>query len=550
VILRDYQRAALDGARAQIRAGKKRVLIVLPTGTGKTVVFAEAIRLACAKGGKALVLAHRTELLEQARKKLRAVDPGLRVEIEQAGARASSGADVVVASVQSLKGPRLARWAPDAFALLIVDEAHHATAASYRAILEHFADATVVGVTATPDRADETKLGEVFDALAYELSMQRAIADGYLVPLKLRTVRVDALDMRHVKTARGDFVERDLVAALEGDEVLLEIAGPLPELAGARRTIVFIAGVKNAHRLATLLNERTGRPGCAAALDGTTDPALRAHTLWRFERGEFQFLVNVGLFTEGFDSPSIACVAVARPTLSRALFSQMIGRGTRPLAGVIDAAEDRVAAIASSSKPDLLVVDFTTSTAKHRLVTPLDVLGVDDPIAREIAAELLEQNPELDVSEAAERACADARVRLVKRLAHEYELLVEEWDPFRIEIEVDEGRELDMRALDGALGLDIVALRDALLELGVAKDRAAKLSVGQAVVLHRGLLDRKRRGLCSLKQARQLQRFGLNPNVSARDAAYAMGVLNRAEWRFVPPALRRDPRFSLAPGAA
>jgi hypothetical protein len=353
-----------------------------------------------------------------------------------------------------------------------------------------------------------------------------------------------------VKTARGDFVERDLVAALEGDEVLLEIAGPLPELAGARRTIVFIAGVKNAHRLATLLNERTGRPGCAAALDGTTDPALRAHTLWRFERGEFQFLVNVGLFTEGFDSPSIACVAVARPTLSRALFSQMIGRGTRPLAGVIDAAEDRVAAIASSSKPDLLVVDFTTSTAKHRLVTPLDVLGVDDPIAREIAAELLEQNPELDVSEAAERACADARVRLVKRLAHEYELLVEEWDPFRIEIEVDEGRELDMRALDGALGLDIVALRDALLELGVAKDRAAKLSVGQAVVLHRGLLDRKRRGLCSLKQARQLQRFGLNPNVSARDAAYAMGVLNRAEWRFVPPALRRDPRFSLAPGAA
>ncbi|HEU4427326.1 MAG TPA: DEAD/DEAH box helicase family protein, partial [Myxococcota bacterium] len=269
--LRDYQRAALDGAREQLRKGKKRVLLVLPTGCGKTVIFSEAIRLCTAKGGKALVLAHRTELLDQARKKLKAVAPDLRVELEQAGARASTRADVVVASVQSLKGPRLERFPLDFFDLVIVDEAHHATAKSYRTILDHFR-ARVLGVTATPDRADETKLGEVFDAVGFTYEMRAAIADGYLVPLKLRSVVVEALDMRHVKSRGGDFVEADLVAALEGDEVLLEIAGPLPELAGDRPTIVFIAGVKNAYRLAEMLNTRTSRPGCAVALDGTSDP--------------------------------------------------------------------------------------------------------------------------------------------------------------------------------------------------------------------------------------------------------------------------------------
>lgn len=548
-MLRDYQRAAIDGARAQLRAGKRAVLLVMPTGTGKTVVFSEAIRLAAEKRGRALVLAHRTELLDQARRKLLAVAPSLRVELEQAGARASTRADVVVASVQSLKGPRLTRFAPDAFALIIVDEAHHATAKSYRTILEHFSG-RVLGVTATPDRADETKLGEVFDAVGFTYEMKAAIADGYLVPLKLRSVVVEALNLAHVKSRGGDFVEADLVAALEGDEVLLEIAGPLPGLAGDRPTIVFIAGVKNAYRLAEMLNTRTGRPGCAVALDGTSDPELRGRTLKRFERGEFQYLINVGLFTEGFDAPLVACVAIARPTQSRALFCQMIGRGTRPLTGTIDAytsPEQRVAAIASSSKADLLVVDFTTSTAQHRLVNPIDVLGVTDPEVRKLAAELLEQDPELDVSEAIDRAAQDARVMLTARLAHEYQLLVEEHDPFRLEIDIEGARVVDMRAQNGDVDPALAGLyRDQLVDLGVAKLRAAKLTVGQAYALVRALERRKRSGLCSLKAARQLQRFGLNPNVSGRDAGYAMQALQRVGWSHCPAVLRNDPRFRVA----
>lgn len=554
--LRDYQRAALDGAREQFRRGERATLIELPTGCGKTIVFSEAARGTVAKGGKALVLAHRTELLEQAKAKLLRVAPDLRVELEQASARASSGADVVVASVQSLKAKRLARWAPDAFALVIVDEAHHATAASYRAILDHFAAARVLGVTATPDRADGKKLGEIFPSMAFQLPMQQAIADGYLVPIRLRSVKVRALSLAHVKSRGGDFVEADLVAALEGDEVLLEIAGPLPQLAGDRPTIVFTAGVKNAHRLAELLNTRTGRPGCAVALDGTTDQGIRALTLRRFERGAFQFLVNVGLFTEGFDSPAVACVAVARPTQSRALYCQMIGRGARTLTGTIDAytvPEQRVDAIAASAKPDLLVVDFTASTSVHRLVTPLDVLGVDDPDVADIALELLALDPGLSVSQAAEQAVEEQRKVLRRRLAAAYELTVEAWDPFRlIEGDLDFGGALDVDVrARGPLLLadDPPGTREQLVKLGVAKAAVARLTPGQCVAVLRAVKTRYARGLCSLKAAAQLRRLGLNPNVTREAASFAMMHLQRVGWSHVPAALRSDPRFALAEAA-
>lgn len=546
--LRDYQQAALDGARDAFRRGERACLIELPTGTGKTVVFAEASRLACAKGGKVLVLAHRTELLAQAKAKLLAVAPDLRVEIEQAAARATVGADVVVASVQSLKGKRLERWAADAFALVIIDEAHHATAKSYRTILDHFATARVLGVTATPDRADGTKLGAVFPALAFQLPMQRAIDDGYLVPIRLRTVRVDALSLAHVATRKGDFVERDLVAALEGDEVLLEIAGPLPELAGDRPTIVFVAGVKNAHRLAELLNDpRIGRPGCAVALDGTTEAGIRSVTLRRFKRGAFQFLINVGLFTEGFDCPPVACVAVARPTQSRALYCQMIGRGTRPLDGALDGCSDaasRVAAIGTSPKPDLLVVDFTPSTSQHRLITPLDVLGVESPEVADRALELLEADPDLDVTEAAALATEEVLARVKHRLADTYELTVEAWDPFRlIEGDLDFSGALDVDLAAARDGVEPPGVRDRLAKAGVAKAVVKRLTPGQCVAVLRAVEARRERGLCSLKAAAQLRRFGLNPNVDREAAGYAMMHLQRVGWSHVPSALLNDPRF-------
>jgi superfamily II DNA or RNA helicase len=522
VILRDYQRAALDGAREQLRRGKRAVLLVLPTGTGKTVVFSEAIRLCTERGGKALVLAHRTELLEQARAKLRAVAPDLRVELEQAGARASTRADVVVASVQSLKGPRLTRFAPDAFPLLIVDEAHHATAKSYRTILDHFARARVLGVTATPDRADETALGEVFDGVGFTYEMRAAIADGYLVPLRLRSVVVEALHLEAVKSRGGDLVESELIEAMAGDEVLLEIADPLPELAGDRPTIVFVAGVANAHRLAALMNAR--RPDVAVALDGDTDSVVRRVTLRRFEAGEFQFLINVGLFTEGFDSPRVSCVAMARPTQSRGLYAQCLGRGTRALGGVIDPCPDaaaRTAAIAASAKPDLLVVDFTTASAQHRLVNPADVLGGSAAASARAAQHIL-RNPTLTVSAALELAQAEEDQEEQRRLSEGYTRFAEEWAWLRQRIDLDEIRAIDQREIAGAT-IDLVTLRARLVDRGLGIDRSKKLTSGQALVLDRLLEQRARDGLCSLKQANQLRRFGRNPNVTPGAAGAVLG---------------------------
>lgn len=532
--------------------GDRRYLLedfTITHNCGKTIVFAEAIRRAAEKGGKALVLAHRTELLEQARAKIRTVAPELRVELEQAGARATEHADVVVASVQTLRGARLERWPADAFALVVVDEAHHATAATYRAILDHFAPARILGVTATPDRADGAKLGEVFPSFAFQLSMQAAIGAGYLVPLRLRTVQVEALRLEHVRSRGGDFVESELVAALEGDEVLLEIAGPLPELAGERQTIVFVAGVANAYRLAELLNTRTGRPGCAVALDGMTDAVARRITLARFERGSFQYLINVGLFTEGFDCPAVSCVAIARPTQSRGLYCQMIGRGTRTLPGTVDACvgpDERVAAIAASSKPDLLVVDFTPTTSQQRLVTPVDVLGVTSEDVRQIAAELLAADPELSVSEAIARAAEDEKIVVRKRLARTYELTVEAWDPFRLvqdDFDFTTALKVDLE------GREPEGIREKLLDAGVPKKVVAGLTAGQCVAALRAVQRRAASGMCSLKQAAQLQRFQLNPNVSKSDAAFAMMMMQRAGWTHVPSQLRNDRRFRL-PGQA
>lgn len=537
--LRPYQRAALEGARAKLREGARAVLIVMPTGVGKTIVFAHAAKMAVERSGRVLVLAHRTELLEQAHRKLLAVAPeierngvrrSLRVHIEQANARATSIADVVVGSVQTMKGARLTRFPRDFFKLLIVDEAHHATAATYRAILDHFAGARVLGVTATPDRADEAKLGEVFQAVGFTYEMRAAIDDGYLVPLRVRSVVVEALDLARVQSRGGDFVESELVEALASDPVLRGIADPLPALAGDRPTIVFVAGVANAHRLAGMLNAQ--RPECAAALDGTTDAHVRRATIRSFERREFQFLINVGLFTEGFDAPLVSCVAIARPTQSRALQCQMVGRGTRPLAGVIDARVDgsaRVAAIAGSAKSDLVVIDFTTNTAKHRLANPLDVLG-GRPAVSDRAAHLLMRDPSLTAIAALDLAEVDVTRDEERAIDDGYLEFATKWRRFRLNIDLAEVRDIDRRELGGAT-VDLVSVRARLVDLGVGIERAKSLTTGQAVVLERELLRRVRSGLCALRQAYQLLRFNQNPNVTTREAGALLAPYYRGAAR-------------------
>jgi superfamily II DNA or RNA helicase len=324
--LRPYQEAAIAAIADRFQEHRS-TLLVMPTGTGKTRTFSA---VAHAERGPVLVLAHREELIDQGRRAL-SRHTGDLVTVEKAEQYAS-GSRIVMASVQTLKGERLAnfarRFSPR---LVIVDEAHHAVSPSYRVILDAFPDAKVLGVTATPDRADELAMGQVFDSVAFVYEIQEAIAEGYLCPIRIQRVLVDAIDLRGVKTVAGDLNQGQLDAVMSLEEVLHGVVKPTIELAGQRRTIVFTTSVDNAHRLAEIFNRYA--PDSARAVDGTTAPEERARILRDHKGGAFQFLCNVGVLTEGYDDPAVSCVAMARPTKSRALYAQCAGRGLRPFPG-------------------------------------------------------------------------------------------------------------------------------------------------------------------------------------------------------------------------
>lgn len=360
MILHDYQERAVAATLRSIRRGRNP-LVVMPTGTGKTVVFTEIIRR---RRGRAMVLAHRAELLDQAAEHLERC--GITADIERAGRRASSHARVVVASVQSVarQGRAIAGALPQ---LLVIDEAHHAAAKSYRNIAARYPGARVAGFTATPDHLDKRSL-TVFNDVAFEYDLRDAIAEGRLVSILQRRVVVESIDVSRVTSVLGDFDQRQLDRICRSAESLQGVAVPIVEHAGQRPTIAFAASVPHAHALARVLNRI--RAGVARVVTGNELPEKRALTLAAFGAGEFQILVNCQVLTEGFDAPQIACVAMARPTKSRALYAQAVGRGTRLHPG----------------KEDLLVLDFCGNAGKHQLVTAVDLLAFADERAEVIRA--------------------------------------------------------------------------------------------------------------------------------------------------------------------
>src|SRR5437899_7779255 len=250
--LRDYQREALRAVRDAYIAGKRRVIVSLPTGSGKTVVFAHFPRVLNMKK-RLLVLAHREELLLQARDKFRSIEPELKAEIEQAGSRAAADAKVVIASVPTLarNTARLSRLQPDEFSIIVVDEAHHAVAPSYRRIFDHFglfeprSPRYLIGFTATPRRGDKQGLGEVFQEVCYARDMREMIADRYLCPITGWRVASD-LSLDEVKVRHGDFVEGQLARVVNTPSRNNMLVKAYRDLAGGRRAIVFCVDVAHA----------------------------------------------------------------------------------------------------------------------------------------------------------------------------------------------------------------------------------------------------------------------------------------------------------------
>lgn len=316
--LRAYQAKALEDIELGFQEFQRQ-LGVFPTGAGKTIMFS---KLAAARQpGRTLILAHREELICQAVDKLRSAT-GIEAQVEMGDSRASLDAPVVVASVQTLmREKRRERWPVDHFDLVVVDEAHHALADSYLGTLDHFdGHAQVLGVTATPDRGDKKNLGRYFENIACEVTLLDLIHQGWLSPIRVKTVPLQ-VDLSGVKTTAGDYSTEDLGHALE--PYLERIADVLVEHRH-RKTIVFLPLIKVSERFAELCRDR----GLLAEhVDGQT--SNRQATLERFRRDETRVLTNAMLLTEGYDEPSIDCVVCLRPTKVRALYSQIIGRGRR-----------------------------------------------------------------------------------------------------------------------------------------------------------------------------------------------------------------------------
>ena len=390
---RPYQQKAAAAIHREWDAGNKKTLVVMPTGTGKTIVFASIVNDQVAKGEHVLILAHREELLQQASDKLKMVT-GLETALEKAQSSAlNSDKMVVVASVQTLsKRNRLMKYPRDYFGTIIIDEAHHTAAKTYKGILEHFIDAKVLGVTATPDRSDMKSLSDIFDSLAFEYKLPDAIREGYLCKINTKTIPVE-VDISKVHINAGDFSAQDLGNVL--DLYLDTIADAIVRECQNRKTVIFTPLVRISKRLCNILNKRNFK---TAEVNGAS--ADREDVLKGFDNGEYKALTNAMLLTEGWDCPTVDCIICLRPTKSRSLYAQIVGRGTRLCEG----------------KKNLLVLDFLWLTKKHSLCHPADIFCEDPEVAQKTTDMLADAaltgsnsqenfgSPELGLIEAIEEA--------------------------------------------------------------------------------------------------------------------------------------------------
>ena len=541
MILRPYQTDAVSNVRDAWK-DHRSVLIVLPTGTGKTIVFSH---IAGSVRGRVMVIAHREELISQAAQKIKAIT-GDEADVEMGDFWASEGvfnrSRVVVSSVQTQNAGgggdgRMSRFAPEQFDLLIIDEAHHATAPTYRRLIDHYRqnpDLKVLGVTATPDRADEEALGQVFDSVAFDYEIADAIADGWLVPVRQRAVYVEGLDYSSVRTTAGDLNGADLARILEYEEALHGIAHPTMELVGTRKALVFAASVAHAERLAEIFNRH--RPGCARFVCGTTPKDERRNMFADYAAGKFQILVNVGVATEGFDDPSIEVVVMARPTKSRSLYAQMAGRGTRTLPGIVDglaSSEDRKVAITASPKPFVEVIDFVGNSGRHKLMTTADILGgnYSDAVV-ERARQMINENADgqaQDIEEILAEAEEELRREKEQEMARRAGLRVRakystgSVDPFDV-LQLDP---VTARGWDRAKQ-PTRKQRDLLERKGVDTTNLTFTNCSQIIG---EIIDRQKAGQCTFKQAKILAKYGYPSSMTFEEASKTINAIAKNGWR-------------------
>lgn len=511
--LRPYQQEAKQAVFHEWDTGNLKTLLVLPTGCGKTVVFAKITEECVRSGERVLILAHRGELLEQAADKIGKAT-GLKCAVEKAeDSCIGSWYRVVVGSVQSLmREKRIGQFTSDYFDTIIVDEAHHCISDGYQRVLQHFDQAKVLGVTATPDRGDMKNLGSFFDSLAYEYTLPQAIKEKYLSPIKALTIPL-TLDMSGVSVQAGDFRAADIDTAL--DPYLYQIADEMAAHCANRKTVVFLPLIKTSQKFRDILNSKGFH---AAEVNGNSDD--RAAILSDFDAGRYNVLCNSMLLTEGWDCPSVNCIVVLRPTKVRSLYCQMVGRGTRLCDG----------------KDDLLLLDFLWHTERHELCHPAHLICQSDDVAQQMTHNMQDAACPVDIEEAEQKAAEDvvaqreeALAKQLEEMKHRKRKLV---DPVQFEMSIQAA---DLSEYTPSFGWEMSPPSDkqvkALEKMGIFPDEID--NAGKAALLLNRLDARRAAGLSTPKQIRYLEahHFQHVGTWSFEDARNLIARISANGWR-------------------
>lgn len=553
ITLRPYQEDAINAVYAA-DIDHPSSLVVAPTGTGKTVCFVELARRDIERGRRVLIIVDRDELVRQtadAIYRLTGIDP----DIEQAGRYASEHyADlrkpIVIATIQTISRKqenmgrrRFERFDPRAFGRIIVDEAHLSITNSYRKTIHYFRRHNpamrVTGFTATPMRADGQSLGQVYEHVAYRMDIREAIDQGWLVPVVGHQVIVRSLDLSQLPSkGKRDWTADEIGSLMEDNETLVATVGVLAERARGKPTLVFCARVAHAELLAAMLNSHIGG-SCARSISAETPEQDRRQIIEAFRAGEINYLTNCAVLTTGFDAPAVKCVAMCRPTKSKALYTQCIGRGTRPLPGVVDGLEtdaERRDAIAASDKPEVEILSFVGRAGGVDLCGPEDVLAgsMEAPEVVQRAKEKADQGDDRPITERLDEAREEIRLESESRAR----LLVQaEYQTRRDDLF---GRGPAHGAPMSASGMATPGQMKVLINAGVEKKLLEDLRYDKALAgkVASEIMRRRVQGLATYKQCRVLKRAGYAKHEYAHftfdQASAVIDRVSQNNWRRVP----------------
>ncbi len=577
--LRPYQRDAIE-AVFEAWENNRSALLVLPTGTGKTVVFTEILKRSKSRG-RGMVLAHRRELVYQAAKSIHAAT-GQHPDIEMGDDVATesfwSKSDIVVSSIQTQSRGRKHRFDPDEFSVLIYDEGHHGVAISWRETMEYYQanpNLKVLGVTATPDRSDEQALGQVFDICAYSYELPDAVSDGWLVPLQAYPVTVTGLDYSVINnnSTSGELNQKELSTVMTAEEPIHEMVQAVVERSfnlaphtlndiatinksdpnlfrqkmrdlsnskRLRKTLIFSAGVEHAELFSDIINRWL--PNQSNWVCGTTDKEDRKELISQYREHSYSFLCNHAICTEGFDDPNIEICVMGRPVKSRSAYAQMVGRCTRPHDSIahtlndLEMAPDRRALIAASPIPHAEIIDFVGNVGRHRLMSTADILGgkYEDEVVQKAAKMISESDGQIDPTQALEEA-------------------KEEYDK-DAELAAKKAAKDKARGIIALTKYQVTKINNIFERMGVEPERergydtgrkpsekmqatlerhklwAEGLTFGQAKKLIQSVTKRHEEGLCTPRQAFQLKKHGYDPNMSFEEAGPIMAKLAKKFW--------------------